>query len=280
MNVPTQAKQAARDVLQGHPGLKNNRLYYELQRWRAYRDIAVRPDLTAREDLLRTLVDGGVVVLPAYLSSAKASDLLGALEDTMEGARSGRLSENVSSVQPEISCRVMRIDQAIPATRRFFDDPMPRSVAQAYMSPRVASYRRELDYRYGLSEVAQADLYHFDNWRPICKAFLYLTDVTQENAPFVYVPGTHRQGGWKRRHELAYDVYGPEGPFGHLLPQEMRALRREFGWEDLVCTGEAGTLILADLRGLHRGTPLRTGRRAMLTNVFDLMNPDATEALG
>ena len=112
-----------------------------------------------------------------------------------------------------------------------------------------------------IAEVAQADLYHFDNWRPICKAFLYLTDVSEENAPFVYIPGTHKPASWKRRHEIAYDVYGMDGPFGHFLPQEVRALRREFDWEDLVCTGDAGALILADLRGLHRGIRNRRARR-------------------
>jgi hypothetical protein len=140
----------------------------------------------------------------------------------------------------------------------------------------VNSYRHELEYRYGLSHagIRQTDLYHFDNWRPICKAFLYLTDVTEDNAPFAYLKGTHRLAPWRRRHDLAYDVQGPSGRFGHFFPQEVQDLRQRFGWDELVCTGAAGTLIIADFRGLHRGTPMRSGRRVLLNNTFDLMNPE------
>jgi hypothetical protein len=147
-----------------------------------------------------------------------------------------------------------------------------RGLVDAYMSPTAVSYRREIDYRYGISNVAQADLYHFDNWRPLVKAFLYLVDVSEENAPFVYVPGTHKQDDWRRKHNMAYDVDGTTGRFGHFFPQEYKSLQARFGWKDLVCTGAAGTLILADLRGLHRGTPLKSGHRIMLTSAFDLMS--------
>jgi hypothetical protein len=120
-----------------------------------------------------------------------------------------------------------------------------------------------------------ADLFHFDNWRPICKAFLYLTDVGEENAPFVYLKGSHQRGRWRHKFEREYDADGPTGRFGHFFPQEMRQLRASHAWAEEVCTAPAGTLILADFRGLHRGTPMVSGRRVLLNNTFDLMNPEA-----
>lgn len=268
------AKRTAKRLLDRHPRLlKNNALYYELQRRRAYRDFRVRPQLTARPELLEQLIHRGVAVVPRYLQRKDVDVLLSSVERTVQRAMAGDFPDHVFTVQPDILCRIAPADRLVPETHGFFSDPVICSVFQAYMSPNVRSYRREIDYRFGVSRVAQADLYHFDNWRPLCKAFLYLVDVAQENAPFVYVPGTHRQGSWRRRHDLAYEVEGTNGRFGHFFPQEMRDLRARFGWEDLVCIGEAGTLILADLRGLHRGTPLLAGRRIMLTNAFDLMSP-------
>jgi hypothetical protein len=209
------------------------------------------------------------------MSSERVTAMREAAEEVIARSDRGELASSTFTSQPNILSCIARIDRLAPITNEFFDDPVIRSVMDAYIAPGVASYRRELDYRFGISEVAQADLYHFDNWRPICKAFLYLVDVTEDTAPFVYVPGSHRQAPWRRSHEMAYDAKGPNGPFGHLFPQEMRHLRAQYGWEDLICTGEAGTLILADFRGLHRGTPLRSGRRIMLNNTFDRLNPEA-----
>jgi hypothetical protein len=266
-------KDAVRQTLDRHPRLlKNNRLYYELERARAYHDFHVDPTLTDRPDLLDALVQRGIAVVPDFISQAEAQELRGVADATLSRAQAGELDKYVFTTQPEILCRIGRAHEVAPETTRFFDDPVVTGVFRAYMSARASSYRRELDYRYGLSKSAQADLYHFDNWRPICKAFLYLDDVTIDQAPFVYVPGSHKQDAWRRHYNLTYDVDGVHGRFGHFFPQEMNELRERFGWEDLVCEGQAGTLILADLRGLHRGTPLKQGRRVMLTNAFDLMS--------
>ena len=145
---------------------------------------------------------------------------------------------------------------------------------EAYISPDIASYRHQLEYRFGLSHMAQADLWHFDNWRPICKAFLYLVDVGEKNAPFRYLKGTQKAAPWRRRYELEYDVQGPTGRFGHYFPQEIRALRDEHGWTSWCAPGRGD----ADPRRLPRppsGTPLQDGRRVLLNNTFDLMNPEA-----
>jgi len=267
-------KLVARRLLDGHPGLRGNRVVHEIQRRRAYREIALRPELTSRPDLVRELDERGVVIVPDYVDRATVARMLAAAEEHLERARRGELDDTFT-VQPSVVVRIARADRRIPETQSFFYDAVIRSVMQAYMSPDVASYRRELEYRFGLAQSAQADLYHFDNWRPICKAFLYLADVTESNAPFVYVTGSHKRAAWRAEHEIAYDAGGIHGRFGHLFPQEMRELRGCHGWEDLVCTGGAGTLILADFRGLHRGTPLEQGRRVLLNNTFDLMNPEA-----
>jgi hypothetical protein len=267
-------KLVARRLLDSHPLLRGNRVVHEIQRRRAYRDIELRPELTSRPDLLRELDERGVAMVPGYVDRATVARMLAAAEEHLERARRGELDDTFS-VQPSVVVRLARADLRIPETRPFFHDEVIRGVMRAYMSPDVSSYRRELEYRFGLSQAAQADLYHFDNWRPICKAFLYLADVTDANAPFVYVAGSHKRAAWRVEHEIAYDARGVNGRFGHLFPQEMRELRARHGWSDLVCTGAAGTLILADFRGLHRGTPLVQGRRVLLNNTFDLMNPEA-----
>ena len=270
------ARSAAKHFLEEHPSLKDNRMFYELQRWRGYRDVQLRPHLTSRPDLLADLDANGVVVIPDFVSRGEAADMLEAAEDVIERARRGELGpDDAYSAEREFLWRVSNADKLVPRTAPFFSDELIDGLARAYISPSVVSFRHEIDYRFGVGEVAQADLFHFDNWRPIFKAFLYLLDVGESNAPFAYLTGSHKGRSWRRPHEQAFDAYGTDGRFGHMFPQEIRRLRAENPeWEEIVCTGTAGTLILADLRGLHHGTPLLEGRRVLLNRTFDLMNAD------
>ncbi|MEJ7766045.1 MAG: phytanoyl-CoA dioxygenase family protein, partial [Acidimicrobiales bacterium] len=95
------------------------------------------------------------------------------------------------------------------------------------------------------SEVAQQ--FHFDLDRlRFLKLFVYLTDVTEESGPHVYLRGTH-----------------------HGLPARLRAPRRytdsEVGSElmsrALRLCGPRGTMFLADTIGLHKGLPVVEGNR-------------------
>lgn len=273
-SVTTHVRGLAKRALASNPRLlKNNRVYLEVQRFRAQNGVRLRPELTDRPDLLEALARDGVVVVPSFLPRAWCEEVLAASEPLMEQAKRGERPD-AFTVQPHIVYRLARADRTVRESERFFRDPTVRDVFRAYVSPDVVSYRRELEFRFGIAHMAQADLFHFDNWRPICKAFLYLTDVGPANAPFAYLKRSHVGGAWRVPHELAFEVDGKTGAFGHFFPQQVRDLEKRHGWEEQICTGPAGTLILADLRGLHRGTPLLEGRRVLLNNTFDLLNPD------
>lgn len=274
-------KSALRSVFETYPGLlKNNRLWFTVQKYRAYSRVRLRSHLARRPELAEALARDGVVVVPGYLPPDQVASMLGGVEEALARVGRGELKEHVFTVQPTMTYRIAKADEVVPATRPFFDDVSISSTMEAVIAPGVASYRHEIDYRFGVAEMAQADVFHFDNWRPICKAFLYLTDVGPKNAPFAYLKGSHQMEDWKVPHALAFDAYGSTGRYGHFFAQEVRELRRRHDWEEVVCTGPAGTLILADFRGLHRGTPLQEGRRILLNNTFDLMNPPLVRPVG
>jgi hypothetical protein len=262
------AERAARAARRSHA-------FHAFQSLRARR--YTRPDrnLTDRPELFDALLKDGIAVIPGYLPTETAGAWLDASMPHLEAARAGELPANTFTNQPKIICRLAPAEQFLGASSAFFEDPVIHDLMRAVLHANVTSYRHEFDYRYGEAaddEVRMADLYHFDNWHPIYKAFLYLSDVTEDSGPFVYVPGSHLGGPWRAHKEREFDSDGPTGSFGHFLPQEWRALQADYGFERRVMTGDAGTLILADLRGLHRGTPLRSGSRVLLTNVFDMMN--------
>ena len=96
----------------------------------------------------------------------------------------------------------------------------------------------------------------------LVKVFVYLTDVTPEAGPFWYVAGSHPQGRWAGE-PAAYQE--PTGIHRTSNPQ-MRAWADESRWR---CgTGPAGTVIIADTRGFHKGGLCRTTERLLYTCTF------------
>jgi hypothetical protein len=87
------------------------------------------------------------------------------------------------------------------------------------------------------------------------KLFIYVTDVAAENGPHEYIRGSHD------------------------LPQ-LNDIKRytddevlsAFGKERLMSfTGRAGTVFLENTFGLHRGQPVRAGRRLILQVVYSML---------
>lgn len=100
-----------------------------------------------------------------------------------------------------------------------------------------------------LSDAAQA--FHFDaDWIEFLKFFIYLTDVDEANGPFSYLEGSHlRKRFWSDRRYTDDEV-------------------SNFGGLERRIIGEKGMLVVANTRGLHRGTPVVSGRRRILQIEF------------
>lgn len=79
------------------------------------------------------------------------------------------------------------------------------------------------------------------------KYIYYLSDVSPQNGPFAYADASHRLLLWQRK----------LGVMRHENENEMPALSE--------ITGQRGTLLVADTRGLHRGMPIKSGHRYALT---------------
>ncbi len=147
---------------------------------------------------------------------------------------------------------------ACPAASRLAFDGGMSAIATTYFGARArydftgmwwSTSRGERD----LSTAAQE--FHFDLDRlNFLKAFVYLTDVDETNGPHVYVRGSHRR-----------------------KPPALRELRRfsdaevaaafRNGEVTTICA-PAGTVIVADTSGIHKGMPIVSGDRLMIQVEF------------
>lgn len=163
-------------------------------------------------------------------------------------------------IYPRLNPAVGRYDLAeevalqCPEVQEFATDPAMARIAQRYLGQPVlmdevacwwTTCKRAEDAN------LNAQLFHQDRDRlSFLKFFIYLTDVTPESGPHVYLKGSHRKiprslrGDWRKTDD---------------------AVRQAGLWDNVVeLTGPAGTVMAVDTIGLHKGkTPISADRLAL-----------------
>jgi len=218
---------------------------------------------------LQTLKHDGVLVVPDFLPADVVEQMRAAVPDITEFEQS-----------PEGDRAFMyREAQRLPAMEPFFESPVISGLARGYISRDAIALRRTIGLKTVHGPIPTFEMnYHMDTWKHRMKAFLYLEDVGPDNAPMVYLKGSHR-GRWRYLAEARHfkhfrtDERGyaeNEGVYylGSFWPHEVAQLKRDYGYEDLVCTAKAGSVVMFDGRGLHHATALNAGRRLILISYW------------
>lgn len=104
----------------------------------------------------------------------------------------------------------------------------------------------------------------------ILKAFLYLDDVGDGEGPFWFAPGTHHIGPVKAKAE-AQRLRGVL----RTTDKQMAAVVPPRDW--IQATAPAGTVVLADTRGYHKGGHAVTGDRRLVMVLFTSRNSGTRE---
>lgn len=221
------------------------------------------------DEIFRSLLLDGVAVVPDFMDSATVEHMKNAIPPieecqlSPEGTRT-RFYLNADHMEP---------------LGPFFRNQLIERTMRAALGPSAMMFRAFVQYRIELGNTgAFEQFFHMDTWRPRYKAFLYLTDVDNGNGPFTYTPRTH-YGVWRYRYES--DVArvfraGSNGLIndeasafvGCVWPHEYARVCEQRRTGPRNVTGQAGTLILFDARGLHRIPPLEHAPRIILSSYW------------
>lgn len=96
------------------------------------------------------------------------------------------------------------------------------------------------------------------------KSFLFLSDVDYNNGPLSIIKGSHLRENIKKFSK----VLGTKTSQYRFSDDEVEKAIKLLGWRETMLTCHAGTLVFANTRALHRGTPIRSGNRIALTNYY------------
>jgi hypothetical protein len=145
-----------------------------------------------------------------------------------------------------------------PVVQELTTDMTLFAVAQEYLGCKPIQDLTALWWSTAFSKQASseaAQLFHFDMDRfKFIKFFFYLTDVDTNNGPHCFVRGSHRA--------MPANIWKD----GRIQDTEIQS---SFPKEDIVeITGQKGTIIAVDTRGLHKGKVLNGGERLILQFEF------------
>ena len=161
---------------------------------------------------------------------------------------------------PEVGRYDLREEAALgsPEVQEFVTDPAMAVIAQQYLGQPVLM--DEVAFWWTTNRRAEdaslnAQMFHQDRDRlSFLKFFIYLTDVTPDTGPHVYVRGSHRSIPWSLRAD------------GRITAEAVQ--KAGLGHEVKELSGPAGTLLAVDTIGLHKGKTPITGDRLALENEF------------
>lgn len=213
------------------------------------------------ESLGTSLRRDGCVLIPNFLPKDICTQLIAKGCDTISNQ-----TDHVSMESNGSDSRIYGVDRLIPDYRletatKILDD----CARKFYRTSKIEYFQMLGNITYTENNLGSGGGWHRDSpYSHQFKFILYLNDVDLENGPFEYIKGTH----------LSKEVINYSRRAGRPLTQyrfsdlEVEAILNGSDYEVKTLTGNAGSLLVADVKGLHRGKPLQRGARWATTRYY------------
>jgi hypothetical protein len=213
------------------------------------------------DGLLRDIVSDGIAVVPSYWTEEKCRagrDELDRLIATYPDAvhfHSGGSDK-----------RMYGVESVSSLLAEFHNDPFLRSFGECLGGLALYNFAT-LGARIDATPEnnGSGDGWHRDAHGFQFKSILYLSDVMDDNGPFEYLPASHKR--WRAVFDTAVGDL-PAAPKTRYEPTIVDRMVARLRLRRQHYPARAGTLLLVNTAGIHRGRPLRSGCRYALTNYF------------
>jgi hypothetical protein len=244
----------------GNAGLSR---YVDVAKTLYHRARAARPiqDSTdpREHEVLAALRRQGYFVIENFQDRAKCAELVREIERVFHDYEPLLWSDQLKA-----DTRAYAADRVSEPVRKFFEDPLITNVMHRYMGEEevcfftLANRVRPIPGNLGSGGGWHRDTVHQRQF----KAILYLVDVGPRCGPFEYLPGSHRVSFIAKMIASCGITFGQN----RFTEDEVSRIEQRSGAKRIRFTAPAGTLIIADTSGIHRGSPIEEGERYAMTN--------------
>jgi hypothetical protein len=244
--------------------------------------LTARPRHADARGIARELMKQGISVAPAahFLSDEGSAALAAAAAEIIAQSRSDDVQAIVAGTRAASHGKKAFLVDLVRQGRMPPDSPLLKVALDVKLLEIVASYLGLWPclhavagwLNYSTDAPAEtSQLWHRDpEDLKLVKVFIYLEDVEEAQGPFTYIPRTQ--------------------PFGSRAPQALKCQAKRVDDERMgkffrperwqVCTGPAGTMIVADTVGFHRGGKPVSGTRLLVTFTYTSAVPFVERSVG
>ncbi len=229
-------------------------------RLRAVQEVHPRlsQDGSRGEPWYETVQRDGVCAIPGFLSRERCAVLRAEIERLMRDypAAVGRISRGSDA-------RIFGAERGSTPIRDYTEDGALDQICQLWLGPGSSLFcvmaNRLVEKPGNLGSGGQT--WHRDSMVNQIKTIVYLNDVAEENGPYQYIRGSHRTAALLRD-SRAMGVPVASSRYTDADVDRLTAMDPE---RLMTMAGRAGTLIVTDTTGIHRGSPIQAGVRYALT---------------
>jgi hypothetical protein len=232
------------------PNLESIRRFYRYEKKRAVKRFSAYND-----EMLAQVLNQGYALIPSYWSREKCKLACDKIDALIEEP-----SIKLWTDEHHADNRIMGVDKLAPELDLIKDPILSNQLSRLYCVDSLSGFTMGARLSYEPGNKGSGQGWHRDMAVDYqFKAILYLSDVGQELGPFQYYRGSGNALSilnFERRHQISIDQSRfTDSDITHLDKKDFRE----------ICA-PAGTLIIANTRGIHRGKPIEQGRRYALTS--------------
>lgn len=216
-------------------------------------------ELTKNEkDLLIQLEKDGVAIIPNFYTKEECENLIKDFENLDK-----KYVRNIKNDK-----RVFGIEKLSTTFKNLHhDNEMFKKIGEMYIGDELI-LQTTMAAKIVPDEtvnVGSGGGWHRDSFSKQFKAIAYLDDVSMNNGPFMYIKGSHKMENIKK----VIDELKEHNPGDYRYTnEEIEEIQKILGEEITYFTAPKGTLVLADIRGLHTGMPIKEGHRYAVFNYY------------
>jgi Phytanoyl-CoA dioxygenase (PhyH) len=213
------------------------------------------------DGVVGTLRSTGIALVDNYWPAEKCAAARGELDRII-----AQYPDAVNIFSGGADRRMFGVEEVSPLLCEFHHDPFLRGVGELVGGLALYNFAT-LGARIDATEAnnGSGDGWHRDGHGYQFKSILYLSDVTDDNGPFEFLPGSHKR--WRAAFDIALGGLPPP-PSTRYEPVVVDRMVNQFGLKRQHYPAKAGTLLLVNTSGIHRGRPLQSGSRYALTNYY------------
>ena len=243
--------------------IKNTARTIRQEFFNALRDIGHGP--LELNDMEKSILSGvkkeGFYIIPDFYSEIECNEIRKEIDRLLEKYKNQVVVDDASSDH-----RILGADRISTFISKFFADSFINKIIEAHQKTKdIVGFTLAARLDYTPNNPGSGDGWHRDTaHNKQIKAIMYLSDVDKSNGPFQYIKKSHNTINFIKDSITGNFNFNQN----RFIDEEISRLvsRNESRIETFL--GKAGTLILVNTRGLHRGMPIENGSRYALTNYY------------